>query len=55
MAGSMMHVGLGKLSLSRLSDMLTHPEYGCTVAERHVAPPDGLYLTRIHYPAEGWY
>lgn len=46
----MTSAGSGHLSLSRLDEMLTHPEMGKHENEVKIAKPYGLYLTDITYP-----
>ncbi|MBI4217104.1 MAG: tRNA pseudouridine(38-40) synthase TruA [Chloroflexi bacterium] len=49
MAGALLQVGLGRMELSQLQDLLLRPRLG---AARWTAPPGGLCLLQVNYKEE---
>lgn len=48
LVGALVHAGMGKLAPARIAELLTTRE---RTAEIETAPPQGLCLERVHYPA----
>ena len=48
LVGTMAEVGLGRRSLEEMVALLTDPE--TKLVTSRPAPPEGLFLTRVHYP-----
>jgi tRNA pseudouridine38-40 synthase len=51
LVGTMVEVGLGRRPLQEMAALLTDPETKLVTSKP--APPQGLFLTRVHYPEEG--
>jgi tRNA pseudouridine38-40 synthase len=52
LVGALVYAGQGKLSPERIAALLAARE---RTAEVETAPPQGLFLMRVHYPAPGEY
>jgi len=48
LVGTMVDVGLGRRPLEEMADLLTDPETKLVTSPP--APPEGLFLTKVHYP-----
>jgi tRNA pseudouridine38-40 synthase len=48
LAGTLVYAGMGKLSAERIEELLKTRE---RTAEVETAPPQGLFLMKVHYPA----
>jgi len=53
MVGCLLMVGEGRLSLERLAEMLSNPEWGRDDLTLRIVPAHGLYLTSLQYPDHG--
>jgi tRNA pseudouridine38-40 synthase len=50
LVGTMVEVGMGRRPLQEMEELLTDPDTKLVTSKP--APPQGLFLTRVHYPEE---
>jgi len=50
LVGTMVEVAMGRRPLLDIDELLTNPETELVTSPP--APPEGLFLTRVHYPGD---
>ena len=53
MTGALLSLGMGRLTLQQLVYLRDFPDPSNISKMCHIAPPQGLFLKKVHYPAKG--